>query len=149
MELILWRHADAPPGYPDSERTLSPAGRRQAETMAAWLKARLPAGYDLIVSPAARAQETAQSLGAATYRTDVAVGTAATPEEVLQRVGWPYGDETVVVVGHQPTLGAAAALALTGRTSGWPLGTCSLWWLARSEHQRETVVRAVLGPDLL
>ncbi len=149
MELILWRHADAPPGYPDSDRTLSPAGRRQAEAMAAWLKARLPADYDLIVSPATRAQETAQALGFAAYRTDVAVGTAATPEEVLQKVGWPYGDQTVVVVGHQPTLGAAAALALTGRTSGWPVGTCSIWWLARGEHQRETVVRAVLGPDLL
>ena len=133
MELILWRHADAPPGYPDSERVLSAAGRRQAEAMAGWLKVRLPQGYQMIVSPAARAQETARALVAA-YRTDDAVGTAATPEQVLQKVGWPYGDETMIVVGHQPTLGAIAALALTGSTHGWPMGTGSIWWLARAEH---------------
>ena len=148
MQLVLWRHADAPPGYPDSERTLSPKGRRQAELIAAWLRSRLPHGYQTIVSPAARAQETARFL-TADYRTDAAAGTAATPDEVLQKVGWPYGEETIVVVGHQPTLGAVAALALTGRTHGWPMSTGSIWWLARAEHSRETTVRAVLGPDLL
>jgi phosphohistidine phosphatase len=148
MQLILWRHADAPPGYPDSERTLSATGRRQAETMAAWLRARLPDAYRMIVSPAARAQETARAL-TTDFRIEEAVGTAATPEQVMDKVGWPYGDETVVVVGHHPTLGAVAALALTGKTNGWPMSTGSIWWLVRAEHSRETVVRAVLGPDLL
>ena len=148
MQLILWRHADATPGYPDSERALSADGRRQAQAMAGWLKARLPESYQMIVSPAVRAQETARAL-AADFRTDEAVGTAATPEQVLQQAGWPYGDEMLIVVGHQPTLGAAAALALTGKTSGWPMSTGSIWWLARAEHSREAVVRAVLAPDLL
>jgi phosphohistidine phosphatase len=149
MELILWRHCDAPAGYPDNERALSAAGRRQAEAMAAWLAQRLPAGYRMIVSPAVRAQETARNLQADGYATDAAVGTAATPEQVLQRVGWPYGEETVLVVGHQPTLGATAALALTGRTYGWTMGTGSIWWLARAAHSREAVVRAMLGPEML
>ena len=148
MELILWRHADAPPGYPDSERVLSAAGRRQAEAMAGWLKARLPGPYRLVVSPALRAQETARAL-AGGFRTDEAVGTAASPEQVLQAVGWPYGEETVIVVGHQPTLGAAAALVLTGQTHGWAMSTGSIWWLARAEHSRQTLVRATLGPELL
>jgi phosphohistidine phosphatase len=148
MQLILWRHADAAPGYPDSERTLSPAGRRQADAMADWLRTRLPESYRMVVSPAVRAQETARTL-AAHFNTDEAVGTAATPEQVLQKAGWPYGEELLLVVGHQPTLGATAALALTGKTSGWPMGTGSIWWLARAEHSRETVVRAVLGPELL
>ncbi|HWI12934.1 MAG TPA: histidine phosphatase family protein [Burkholderiales bacterium] len=148
MQLILWRHAEAPSGYPDSERSLSPAGRHQAEAMAAWLRAHLPDAYGMIVSPAARAQQTASALSG-DFHTDEAVGTAATPEQVLQRVGWPHGEETVIVVGHQPTLGAVAALALTGKSHGWPMSTGSIWWLARAEHGRETVVRAALGPDLL
>ena len=148
MQLILWRHAEATRGYPDSERTLSAAGRRQAEAMATWLRARLPPAYAMIVSPAARAQETASAL-AAVYRTEEAVGTAATAQQVLEQAGWPYGDETVLVVGHQPTLGAAAALAVTGRTSDWPMSTGAIWWLARTEHSRDTAVRAALGPDML
>lgn len=148
MELVLWRHADAPPGYPDAERVLSPAGRRQAEIMAGWLRRHLPPGYRVVASPAARAQETARAL-TATFRTEAAVGTAATPEQVLQKVGWPYGDEIVVVVGHQPTLGAAAALALTGRTHGWPMSTAAIWWLSGREFSSEIVVRAAITPDLL
>jgi phosphohistidine phosphatase len=148
MDLILWRHAEAPPGYPDAERPLSAEGRRQAEAMAAWLKPRLPAGLTLYVSPALRAQETARTLSAS-FGTEDAVGTAATPEQILQKAGWPYGDETVVVVGHQPTLGAAAALALTGRAYPWALSPGSLWWLARKAQGTETVVRAVVTPELL
>jgi len=148
MQLILWRHADATPGYPDSERALSAAGRRQAEDMAGWLRTRLQESYRTIVSPAVRARETARAL-TGTFDTDEAVGTAATPEQVLQKAGWPYGDDIVLIVGHQPTLGATAALALTGKTSGWPMSTGSIWWLARSEHSRETIVRAVLGTELL
>ena len=148
MDLILWRHAEAQAGYPDSERALTPEGRRQADAMAAWLKSRLPAGCRVVASPAARAQETARAL-AAGFATSVEVGTAATPDQVLAAVGWPYGEETVVVVGHQPTLGAVAALALTGKPYPWSVSAGSIWWLSRPAHARETRLRAALTTDLL
>ncbi len=147
MELILWRHAEAHSGYPDAERELTDSGRRQAEAMAAWLRTRLPSRYELVVSPAVRAQQTARVLRAG-FRTEEAVGTAATPDQILQKLAWPHGDETVVVVGHQPTLGGVAALTLTGRAFGWPMSTGSIWWLVRREHGSETLVRAVLAPEM-
>ena len=38
MELILWRHADAELGQPDSERRLTDKGHKQAARMAKWLE---------------------------------------------------------------------------------------------------------------
>lgn len=62
MELILWRHAEAEEGAPDSSRKLTGKGKKQAQLMAEWLKPRLPEHTRLIVSPATRAQQTATAL---------------------------------------------------------------------------------------
>ena len=51
MELILWRHADAEDGIPDSERKLTPKGVKQAARMAKWLRARLSADALILASP--------------------------------------------------------------------------------------------------
>ena len=40
MELILWRHAEAEDGVPDSARELTDKGLKQARVMAEWLKPR-------------------------------------------------------------------------------------------------------------
>jgi phosphohistidine phosphatase len=55
------------------------------------------------------------------------------------------------VVGHQPTLGRAAALALTGRAADWPIKKGAVWWLTRRvrDGEAEVVLRAVIGPDLV
>lgn len=148
--MILWRHADAedaPPGAPDAERNLTAKGEKQARRMAAWLKKQLPDDVRILASPAKRAQQTAQAL-ARKFETNREAGTAATPQSVLQAAGWPDGDGTVVVVGHQPTLGQAAALALTGKVDDWSIRKSAIWWLvARSPN--EVVVRAVIAPDIL
>jgi phosphohistidine phosphatase len=149
MDLILWRHADAESGIPDAERRLTVKGRRQAETMAAWLRKRLPEDAAILVSPARRAQETARAL-TKQFETVGELGADATPQSLLAAAGWPDGGSaTVVVVGHQPTLGRAAALALTGRPDEWSVRKGAIWWLARRARQGETIVRAVIGPDLL
>ena len=62
MELILWRHADAELGQPDSERRLTDKGHKQAARMAKWLAERLPEDYVVMASPAVRAQQTARAL---------------------------------------------------------------------------------------
>ena len=147
MELILWRHADAEDGVPDDERRLTALGEKQAQRMAAWLKERLPADAAVLVSPAKRAQQTAQAL-TGEFQTSTEVGTAATPESVLMAAGWPGRSGTVVVVGHQPTLGQAAALALTGNAVAWNLGKGAIWWLG-SRKCGETVVQAVIAPEMV
>lgn len=147
MELILWRHADAEDGIPDEARRLTAKGRRQAEKIAAWLTARLPAGYRVITSPAARTRETAAALSGRAV-VEPTVSTSATPRGVLAAAGWPDGAGTVIIVGHQPTLGAAAALALTGEAAAWNLKKGAIWWLA-SDGQGRIEVRAMLTPGML
>jgi phosphohistidine phosphatase len=150
MELILWRHADAEdgaPGVPDASRKLTARGEKEARFMAAWLKKHLPRGVVVLASPARRAQQTAQAL-TTRYKTSHEVGTAASPESVLKAAGWPEGEGAVLLVGHQPTLGQAAALALTGRVEDWNVKKGAIWWL-ESRGRDEAVVRAVVAPDLI
>lgn len=148
MELILWRHADAENRLPDDARRLTDKGRRQAGKMAAWLESQLPASYRVLTSPAARARETAAALTDKAV-IEAALSTSATPQSVLQAAGWPRGKGVVVVVGHQPTLGAVAALALTGTAEAWSLKKGAIWWIAREPGGDVVQVRAVLAPGML
>jgi phosphohistidine phosphatase len=145
MELILWRHADAEDAFPDESRQLTDKGRRQAKRMADWLNERLPGDCLILSSPAIRAWQTAEALGR-TVKTEPALSTASTAPALLRAVGWPDGDGTTVVVGHQPTLGAAAALALTGKAAAWPVKKGAFWWIVSAADGLQ--VRAVLTPKL-
>ena len=58
------------------------------------------------------------------------------------------GSPPVLVIGHQPTLGQAAALALTGRVEDWTVQKGAIWWLTARDGN-EAMVRAVIAPDLL
>lgn len=147
MELILWRHADAEDDAPDEERALTAKGVRQAQRMAAWLKERLPGDAVVLVSPSKRAQQTAQAL-TGKFEVSRDVGIAATPQSVLKAAGWPRAEGTVVVVGHQPTLGQTAALIMTRSAAEWGIKKGAIWWLASREPD-ETVVRAVIAPEMV
>lgn len=144
MELILWRHADAEDGVPDLARGLTKKGRKQAAQVAEWLLERLPKDFVVIASPAARAQETAEALGVKVKTVD-RLAPGASVKTILQAAGWPDGDGTIVVVGHQPDLGSTAAY-VCGVGAGWSIKKGGLWWFADS-HPIE--VRAVISPDLL
>lgn len=148
MDLILWRHAEAEPGEPDADRRLTAKGGKQAARMAAWLERHLPDGCRVIASPAVRTQQTARALGRS-FRTLAALAPGAEPQALLDAAGWPAGRGAVVVVGHQPTLGAAAALALSGIAQPWSVRKGAVWWLSdRQRGEAGTVVlRAVIGPD--
>lgn len=147
MNLILWRHADAEDGRDDLARRLTPKGRTQAKRVAEWLERQLPASTRVIVSPAVRAQQTAEALSRDLH-SDERVSTGASPADVLKAAGWPDASTAVVVVGHQPTLGAAAALALTGKALPWHVPKGSVWWL-RSKSDGEVVVVAVVNPQMV
>ena len=146
MQLILWRHADAEDRVPDDARALTAKGEKQARRMAKWLKKRLPKDCRVLASPAQRAQQTAQAL-AKRFETSRDVGTAAGPASVLEAAGWPDGDGVVVVVGHQPTLGQAAALALTGEPREWSPKKGAVWWI--ESRDGDAVTLAVLTPEMI
>jgi phosphohistidine phosphatase len=150
VDLILWRHADAAPGSRDLERKLTAKGRKQAEHVGAWLTAKLPGRYSVLVSPARRARETADALGTR-YRIVERFAPGAEPLTILEECGWPSHKGVVVVVGHQPDLGRAAALLVSGAKADWSVKKGGLWWLSNRERggESQVVVRAVLAPDLI
>ena len=130
MDLILWRHAEAEDarGNDDLGRALTARGRRQAERMAAWLGPRLPPPTRILASPALRCQQTVAALGRAALTVD-AIGPGASAQAVLDAAGWPDGGGTVLVVGHQPTLGEAAARAMGEGDEHWRLRKGAVCWL--------------------
>jgi phosphohistidine phosphatase len=146
MDLILWRHAEAEAGSPDSARKLTGRGREQARRVAAWLKPRLPGNCEVLVSPAVRAQQTALALGVP-FLTSPAVGTDAAAAVVISAVDGPGRPAATLIVGHQPTLGQLAALLLSGTEADWDIGKGALWWLSRTNGK--IALRAVVDPELL
>lgn len=150
MDLILWRHAEAEDGAPDLERRLTARGHKHAAQVAAWLLQRLPAKFVVLASPARRAQETAQALGV-TLRTVPGLAPGASVRDILAAAEWPERKSTVVVVGHQPDLGRAAAFLVSGAQAPWSLKKGGAWWLSSRAREGETqvVVRAVVAPDFV
>lgn len=150
MDLILWRHADAEDGTPDSERKLTAKGHKQAAKVGAWLKGRLPADARILVSPTIRTQQTAQALERA-FETVAAVGTGSSYAAILSAAGWPEGAGTVVIVGHQPTLGETAAWLLSGEAIEWTIKKGAAWWFTNRARSggSQVVLRAVVAPDLV
>jgi phosphohistidine phosphatase len=150
VDLILWRHAEAEDGVPDSTRALTKKGLKQAAAMAEWLNPRLPNTTRILVSPATRAQQTAAALGMP-FATAREIGVGASATEVLAAADWPGGNGTILVVGHQPTLGCVAALALAGEETSWTIKKGAIWWLTQRVRGEEaqTVLRAAIGPDLV
>jgi len=153
MDLILWRHAEAHvlrEGQTDLERRLTPQGERQARRMGLWLQQRLPATAKILVSPAARTIATADALERK-YRLEPRVAPDLGVEPLLAAAGWPDAVQTVLVVGHQPTLGWVASTLMSGAPQPWSLKKGSVWWLRSRvrDGQSQTVLHAVMSSDLL
>lgn len=150
MELILWRHAEAEDGPVDLARELTPKGRRQAAKMAAWLNTRLPEKCRVLASPALRARQTAQALNRKVETLPV-LAPGAGVQAILHAAGWPDGaDECVLIAGHQPDLGAAAAHLLGSRGS-LSIKKGGAWWFSVRDKAggNEVALCAVIAPDLL
>jgi phosphohistidine phosphatase len=153
VDLILWRHAEAEEadvGEDDLKRSLTSKGERQAERMAEWLNRHLPHSTRVLVSPALRCQQTAKALGRK-FRTATAIGPGASAEELVAIAGWPDASQPVLVVGHQPTLGMAAALLIAGAAQPWAMKKGAVWWLRHRPRSDDgdIVVHAVQSPDSL
>ncbi len=177
MDLILWRHAEADNSSPDMARELTPKGKRQAEKVAAFLHQHLSSDARILVSPATR---TRQTVAAYTDQYTIAptLAPGASAHAVLQAARWPNGparptypslplageatstlsgdnknpaEDAVLIVGHQPTLGAAAALLLGSAEASLSIKKGSLWWFSRRERDEfaQTTLRLVITPDFL
>lgn len=153
MDLILWRHAeaeDAGPGQSDLERALTSKGLKQARRMGQWLDSQLPDSCRVLVSPAVRTLQTAEALGRK-YKIHADLAPGAEPEDILHAANWPGNKETVLLVGHQPTLGQAAALLLTGDELDWEMRKAGAWWFAQRDpgNALSVYLKAVMAPDLV
>ena len=150
MELILWRHAEAETSEPDLQRALSPKGQKQARKMAEWLDTQLPEGCKIFVSPALRTIQTVEPLGRK-YKIAQKLAPGAGPLDILRAVNWPNTKETVVVVGHQPTLGQVAALLLTGKAQSWEMKKAAAWWFVQRDAQDpdSLFLKAVMTAELI
>lgn len=150
LDLILWRHADAEDGVPDNARKLTAKGEKQAQHVGRWINSHLPEGARIMVSPAKRAQQTASALGLA-FETAKELGTGASVESVMAAAGWPDAKGTVLVIGHQPTLGRIAAALLTGVEADWSVKKGCVWWFSNrlQGDEMQITLRAVMSAEFL
>jgi phosphohistidine phosphatase len=152
MDLILWRHAeaeDATPDISDLERALTGKGQKQARRMGQWLASQLPDSCRVLASPAVRTLQTADALGRK-YKIHPDLAPGAETQDILKAVNWPNGKDSVLVVGHQPTLGMVASLLLSGEEQEWELRKASAWWFSQRDPGNiySTYLKAVMSADL-
>ena len=153
MDLLLWRHAEAfdpQEGEHDLGRLLTPRGEKHAERMARWLEQQLPEGTRILCSPAVRAEQTVRALKRK-YKVRDALAPGATVQDVLDTCGWPQARHPVLVVGHQPTLGAVVSQLFGMGPEPMAIRKGAVWWLRsrQREGQDQTVILSVTTPERL
>lgn len=131
-------------------RTLTPRGEKQAARMANWLDRQLPQGTRIFVSPARRTEQTVAALGRK-YKLRPELAPECSAAQLLELVQWPHAKGTVLVVGHQPTLGQAIAQLLGLSANECSVKKGSVWWLRNRDRDAlsQSVVATVQSPELL
>jgi phosphohistidine phosphatase len=118
--LILFRHAKTEPSEPgleDRARVLVERGRRDAARIGAYVKSHALVPDRVVISPAARTQET-WKITAAAFRPAPGVASAdqlydATPHAIFAVIkDAPAAAHTLMVVGHNPGLHEVALMLI-------------------------------------
>ncbi len=150
MDLLLWRHAEAEDGEDDMKRRLTERGEKQARVMAKWIREHQPRDLRIIASPAVRTRQTAEALKMP-FETVRKIAPEACVSELIAASNWPAASGSVLIIGHQPSLGRMASLLLAGYESDWTIKKGALWWLSNRTRQGETqtVLRAVIPAEFL
>jgi phosphohistidine phosphatase len=138
MRVILFRHGPAArrdtERWPDdSARPLTSLGARLTRAAAEGL-ARIETDIEQIVSsPFARTRQTARVLADVLDTGEIEEMEALRPEgptaDILQFLSAWVSDRSLVLVGHEPSLGILAGVLLFGSPAGLPLkkaGACSI-----------------------
>ena len=77
------------------------------------------------------------------------IAPGASAQAVLQAARWPDAGGTVLIVGHQPTLGEVAAQLLGCEDSALSIKKGALWWFSWREGSEQVILRLVITPDFL
>jgi phosphohistidine phosphatase len=110
VRVLIVRHAEAAAGSPDDLRPLTGAGREHARALGERFAADGITPDAILTSPLLRARETADEIGRAVgveAEADDRLAPGAEADDV--RAAVVGRGDTVVVVGHQPDCGRAAA----------------------------------------
>lgn len=142
--LLLIRHARAAGGPVDLERSLTEQGMRQAAAIGSWLAESGPVPDRVLVSPARRAMQTWEQASAAlgpgpqpTVDARIHGNTVDALLSAIREV--PDDASTVVLVGHNPSVGELAGVLDDGRSdpvtrraveAGFPAGGVAVFDLA-------------------
>jgi phosphohistidine phosphatase len=153
MDLVLWRHAEAlewVEGCDDMARSLTSRGEKQAARMANWLDRQLPEGTRILVSPARRSEQTALALGRK-FKIRPELAPDGSVAGLLELVQWPIAKGTVLVIGHQPTLGQTIAQLICLTATECSVKKGAVWWLRNREREAhsQTVIVTVQTPEVL
>ncbi|MBZ5486628.1 phosphohistidine phosphatase SixA [Halomonas aquamarina] len=120
--LLIMRHGEAAPGFPDAKRPLTTRGEYEVAAMAAWLAGRVEQGElarpKMYASPYVRAQQTAGLMGQALGCTVETLGFITPDDDPSEVVEWlltqPEG-APMLLVSHMPLVGELAGRLLEGR----------------------------------
>jgi phosphohistidine phosphatase len=97
-----------------------------------------------------RAEQTVRALGRR-YKVRDALSPGASADDLLETAGWPHAKYPVVLVGHQPSLGAVASRLLQMGDAPCPVRKGAVWWLRSRQRDGvdQTVIMSVTVPDRL
>ena len=152
MDIWLLRHAEAEDravSGRDADRALTPAGLKRAQAVARGLALLEPSISRVVSSPYLRARQTAdaaaRALGIAEVSESRALEPEAEPEEILNELE-EAGDD-VLLVGHQPHLGALLGRLVAGEAE-MPLQKAGIARVAMGGRWSGRL-RAYLPPNVL
>jgi len=133
MDVWLLRHAaaeDRAPSGRDADRQLTAEGRRRARAVGKGLAVLEPGIARIVTSPYVRARQTADAAAEAlglpgSLSESRALEPERNPEEILREIT-AGGDGDVLLVGHQPHLGALLGLLVGGSELEIPMRKASV-----------------------
>ena len=154
MDIWLLRHAaaeDRSASGRDADRELTPEGLRRAERVARGLAALEPGIELVLTSPYRRARQTAELAARAlglerALRESRALEPQRDPAEVLEELAAGEG-RPVLLVGHEPYLGALLGLLVGKEGLALPLKKAAVAWVER--EGRAGMLKALLPARVL
>lgn len=154
MEIWLLRHAaaeDRASSGRDADRVLTPDGAARAKAVGRGLAVLQPGIARIVTSPYRRARQTAEAAaGALGLSAEISESSALEPEhdpeEILGEIASEGGD--VLLVGHQPHLGALFGLLVGGKGVEIPMKKAAVARITLVGRWSGTL-RAYLPPKVL